>query len=116
MAQKKLPSSPADLRLRVDPDHVDLTISDQCELLGLPRRSYYYDPVPESPENLKLMRFIDEQYLKTPFYGSRRMTAQLQREGHLVNRKRIQSLMDFQCFGLSYSQVAVGRTVLSYRP
>ncbi len=96
--KKKLPSSPADLRLWVDPDHGELTITDQCELLGLPRRSYYYEPVPESPENLKLMRFIDEQYLKTPFYGSRRMTAQLQREGHVVNRKRIQRLM--QLMGL----------------
>jgi putative transposase len=86
------------LRLWVDPDHGELTITDQCELLGLPRRSYYYDPVPESPENLKLMRFIDEQYLKTPFYGSRRMTAQLGREGHVVNRKRIQRLM--QLMGL----------------
>ena len=65
----------------------------QCELLGLPRSSYYYEPVPESEENLCLMRLIDEQYMETPFFGSRRMTAHLVRDGHAVNRKRIQRLM-----------------------
>jgi putative transposase len=61
--------------------------------LGLPRSSYYYEPAPESPENLRLMRLIDEQYLVTPFYGSRRMAAHLARAGHEVNRKRVQRLM-----------------------
>jgi len=65
----------------------------QCELLGLPRSSYYYEPAPESKENLCLMRLIDEQYLETPFYGSRRMAEHLVRAGHAVNRKRIQRLM-----------------------
>jgi putative transposase len=70
-----------------------LSIAAQCELLGLPRSSYYYDPAPESPENLCLMRLIDEQYLATPFYGSRRMAEHLARAGHPVNRKRVQRLM-----------------------
>jgi putative transposase len=70
-----------------------LSIVEQCELLGLPRSSYYYEPAPESAENLALMRQIDEQYLATPYYGSRRMTDHLVREGHSVNRKRIQRLM-----------------------
>jgi putative transposase len=70
-----------------------LSIVQQCELLGLPRSSYYYEPAPESAENLALMRLIDEQYLATPYYGSRRMTDHLVREGHDVNRKRIQRLM-----------------------
>jgi putative transposase len=65
----------------------------QCELLGLHRSTCYYETVPESAANLALMRRIDEQYLRTPFYGSRRMTAWLQREGEEVNRKRVQRLM-----------------------
>ena len=65
----------------------------QCELLDLPRSSYYYEPVPESKENLRLMLLIDKQYLEAPFYGSRRMTDCLVRQGHDVNRKRVQRLM-----------------------
>lgn len=65
----------------------------QCELLGLPRSSYYYEPVPESAENLHLMRLIDEHYLVRPFYGSRRMAQELVRAGYRVNRKRVQRLM-----------------------
>jgi putative transposase len=59
----------------------------------LSRSTWYYEPVPESAANLALMRRIDEQYLRRPFYGSRRMTAWLRREGESVNRKRVQRLM-----------------------
>ena len=45
----------------------------QCELLGLNRATWYYEAAVESEENLCLMRLIDEQYLRTPYYGSRRM-------------------------------------------
>lgn len=65
----------------------------QCELLGLARSSYYYEAVPESAENLHYMRLIDEQFLRTPFYGSRRMTVWLQAQGYALNRKRVQRLM-----------------------
>lgn len=65
----------------------------QCELLGLPRSTFYYAAVPESAENLALMRLIDEQYLRTPIYGSRRMQLWLSKQGHEVNRKRVQRLM-----------------------
>lgn len=77
----------------IEPGHPDLSIAAQCELLGLPRSSYYYEPAPESAENLRLMRLIDEQYLATPFFGSRRMAKHLVRAGQRVNRKRIQRLM-----------------------
>jgi putative transposase len=70
-----------------------LSIRHQCELLALNRSSYYLAPATESEENLRVMRRIDEQFLKTPFYGSRRMTASLQRGGETVNRKRVQRLM-----------------------
>ncbi len=65
----------------------------QCELLGLPRSSFYYEPAGQTPENLRLMRLIDEQYTACPFYGSRRMAAWLQGQGEAVNRKRVQRLM-----------------------
>lgn len=80
-------------RRAIEPDHPHLSIERQCELLGLARSSYYYEPVPESEENLLLMRLLDEQYTRTPFYGSRRMTAWLQTQGYAVNRKRVLRLM-----------------------
>jgi putative transposase len=71
----------------------DPSIARQCELIGLNRSSFYLRPAVESEENLRLMRLIDEQFLKTPFYGSRRMTASLERSGETVNRKRVRRLM-----------------------
>jgi putative transposase len=70
-----------------------LSISRQCELLSIHRSGLYYQPVGESEENLLLMRKLDEQYLLTPYYGVRRMTAWLRRQGFLVNGKRIARLM-----------------------
>jgi putative transposase len=84
----------ADLkRPLVEPDDPHLSIRRQCELLGLNRSSYYLMPATESEEDLRLMRLIDEQFLRTPFYGSRRMTASLERAEETVNRKRVQRLM-----------------------
>jgi len=65
----------------------------QCELVGLNRSSLYYEAAPESALNLTLMRLMDEQYLQTPFYGWRRMTAWLQRQGYEVNHKRVRRLL-----------------------
>ncbi len=65
-----------------------LSIARQCDLLGLARSTCYYQPVGETVENLALMRWIDEQYTKRPFYGSRKL-AKLSG----TNRKRIQRLM-----------------------
>jgi len=70
-----------------------VSVSRQCRLLDLSRSSVYYKPVEMAPQDLLLMRLIDEQYLKTPFYGSRSMTLHLQRLGYQANRKRIQRLM-----------------------
>jgi len=82
-----------DCRALVDWGHAELSIRRQCELLGLSRSSLYYHGAEESETNLCLMRLIDEQYLRTPFYGSRRMAVWLQGNGHAVNRKRVQRLM-----------------------
>jgi putative transposase len=77
----------------IERDHTELSIRRQCELIGLNRSSFYYQPVGESEYNLMLMRLIDEQYTRTPFYGWPRITARLRREGHTVNPKRIRRLM-----------------------
>ncbi len=80
-------------RSLVEAEHPQLSIYRQCELLGLARASYYYEPASESKENLTLMRLIDQEYTRCPFYGSRRWTAWLGGQGHEVNRKRVQRLM-----------------------
>lgn len=77
---------------KIDRSH-QLSISRQCELLGVPRCSFYYKPIPESEFNLQLMHEIDKQYLHTPSYGSRLMTGHLKKLSYEVNRKRISRLM-----------------------
>ena len=70
-----------------------LSLTRQCQLLGLSRSSLYYQPATDNTEDLALMALIDRQFLETPYYGSRKMTAWLRREGHVVNRKRVRRLM-----------------------
>jgi len=77
----------------IEPEHPSLSIMRQCELLGIARSSYYYQPVPVSEENLLFMRLLDEQYTRTPCYGTRKMTAWLNQQGYPVNRKRVTRLL-----------------------
>jgi putative transposase len=77
----------------VEPSNPDISILRQCELLGLPRSSYYYQPKGESPLNLRLKRLLDEQYTRTPFYGSPKMTEWLKGQGYQVNHKRVERLL-----------------------
>lgn len=70
-----------------------ISISRQCQLLGIHRSGLYYAPVTEKEDNLKYMRLLDEQYLSTPFYGVRRLTRWLRKKGFRVNRKRVKRLM-----------------------
>ena len=77
----------------IEADHRGISIQCQCELVGLARSSYYYEPRPESELNLLLMTLLDEQFMKTPFYGVPRMTQWLVRKGYGVNEKRIARLM-----------------------
>jgi putative transposase len=84
----------ADLkRPLVEPENPHLSIRRKCQLLGLSRSTYYLGPATASEDDLRLMRLIDQQFLRTPFYGSRRMTAFLERSGETVNRKRVRRLM-----------------------
>src|SRR5260370_2099144 len=65
----------------IDPGHPRLSVVRQCELVSISRSSFYREPTPESAENLVLMRLIDEQFLETPWYGSRQMARHLRRNG-----------------------------------
>jgi putative transposase len=73
---------------------INISLCRQCDLLRIHRSGLYYTPVAETPEILLLMRLIDEQYYKTPFYGIRRITAWLRHLGYPVNRNRIKRLME----------------------
>ena len=77
----------------VESEHPRLSIVRQCELVSISRSSYYGPVAGESPLNLALMRLLDEQFLQTPWYGSRQMARHLRRLGHAVGRKRVRRLM-----------------------
>jgi len=77
----------AEKRDCIEPAHPELSVARQCELIGLPRSSYYRQGggQTESEENLALMRLIDEEYTRHPFYGSRQMRNVLRRQGYRIN-------------------------------
>lgn len=77
----------------IEPNHPRLPVIRRCVLVGIGRSTYYGGPRVESPENLVLMRVIDEQFMETPWYGSRQMARHLRRHGHAVGRKRVRRLM-----------------------
>lgn len=92
--KKKLSISIESKRKMIEENHPDLSVRRQCELLGLNRSTYYQRPDQESDLNLQSMRMIDEEDMKAPFYGYRKMTERIQRQtGADVNRKRIARLM-----------------------
>ena len=76
----------------IEADHPRLSIAPQRALVSIARSTFYRE-APETAVNLDLMRRIDEQFLETPWYGSRQMTRHLRREGHAVGRKRVRRLM-----------------------
>ena len=77
----------------VEPANKHLSIQTQCQLLSISRSGWYYEPKGEPPLNLTLMRLIDEQFLATPYYGSRQMARWLRRQGYDVGRHRVRRLM-----------------------
>ena len=77
----------------IDPNNKKLSKSRQCEMLDISRSSTYYKFCRNNDLDLMLMRLIDEQYLKTPCWGSRSMRNHLKRLGYKINRKRVQRLM-----------------------
>jgi putative transposase len=103
----------------VEVAHPQLRIARQCELLGLSRSSFYYEPATETAENLLFMQLIDRQYTAQPVYGSRRMAVWLQGQGYEVNRKRVRRLMRLMGLEAIYpkpnlSAPAAGHKVFPY--
>jgi putative transposase len=105
-----LPDSIDFKRKCIEPGVPRLSVRRQCELLGLNRSSWYYRPAGESAENLQWMRRIDEQYLKTPFYGSRKMAAELG-----IDRKRAQRLMRLMGLEAIYPKPHLSRNDAEHR-
>ena len=109
-----MPRSAEVKRQCVDPEHDLLSVSRQCQLLGLARSSWYYEPRGESGENLELMRAIDRLYTKRPFLGTRKI-----RNLFHINRKRAQRLMgllglEAACPKRSTSRPAPGHKIYPY--
>lgn len=77
----------------IEPGHPHLSVARQCALVSMGRSTFYRAAALETAENLLLMRLLDEQFLETPWYGSRQMTRHLRRLGHAVGRKRVRRLM-----------------------
>ena len=87
-------------RLKVKRENTSLSMTRQCSLLNIHRSGLYYKPVGETQYNLELMRMIDEQHMKRPWYGVPRMTTWLREDmGHIVNHKRIERL--YKLLGIS---------------
>jgi putative transposase len=80
-------------RQMIEPEHPQLSVMRQCELVSISRSGFYHRSAGETPLNLELIRLIDAQFLETPWYGARQMARHLRREGYAIGRKRIRRLM-----------------------
>ena len=103
----------------MDPDHADISVRRQCELLAVNRSGLYYQPCGESAETLHPKRLIDEEYTRRPFYGSRRMRQWLQERGYRVGRHRVRRLMELLGLQAVYpkprlSQAGEGHRIYPY--
>ncbi len=106
-------------RAMIDREQPQMSVVRQCALLNISRSSLYYHPSEASAEDLELMARMDRQYLKTPFYGSRRITVWLRTQGYQVNRKRVRRLMQLMGLEAIYrrpntSKPAPGHKVYPY--
>ena len=102
-------------RLWIQPQHQQLSIQRQCQLLGLASASYYYQPQPESAENLSYLRWLDEEYTRHPFYGVRKMTFQLQQQGNTVGPKRVRRLLRMMGLMAVYPKPRLSFNPLAHR-
>ncbi|MCC5023767.1 MAG: IS3 family transposase [Candidatus Synoicihabitans palmerolidicus] len=100
-------------RSMIETEHPKLSVARQCELWELPRSTYYHHPKPPKEADLALMKQIDEIYLESPFFGSRQMTRWLQREGHVVNRKRVRRLMGLMGLTAIYPKPSLSKKAAS---
>ena len=94
----------------IEPEHPRISTARQCQLLGLPRSTYYHQPKPTPADDLALMCTIDQVYLAHPEFGSRHMTRWLRRQGYQINRKRVRRLMRLMCLEIGTGS---GRNMLT---
>jgi len=99
----------------IEPKHRKISVRRQCQLLVLPRSSLYYLTQPESDEDLRLMREIDELHLLYPFFGSRQLTRWLRRQGEVINRKRVRRLMRLLGLETIYRKPNLSRANAAHR-
>jgi len=99
----------------IEPDYKPLSILRQCELLGINRSGCYYEPRPETELNLTIMRLLDEQYLRTPFYGIRRLHHYICSRGYDVNIKRIRRLTGLTGLETIYPKPNISRPLKGHK-
>jgi HTH-like domain len=109
LAAKKRATPLRAARTLIDPTYAPISVARQCALLEVPRSTWYYHSRGESAENLALMRLLDEQYTRTPFYGIRRMTAWLCQQGYPVNPKRVSRLLRLRGIEAIYPKPRLSR-------
>ena len=102
-------------RVMVDREHPALSTVRQCALLDISRSSLYYRRKGTSQDDLAVMNQVDQQYLATPFYGSRRMRVWLSKQGHQVGRKRVQRLMRTMGFAAIYRRPRTSNPGLGHK-
>jgi putative transposase len=102
-------------RALVERANPELSVSQQCRLLAVPRSTVYRQPATVSAEDLAIMALIDRQYLARPYYGSRRMAAWLPTQGHVVNRKRVQRLMRLQGLVAIYQRPNTSKPAVAHK-
>ena len=91
------------------------SLRQQCQWVELHRSVYYYQPVAVAPEDLVLMRLLDEQYLLTPYYGYRKMQLVLAQAGYHVNHKRVRRLMHVVGIETIYAKVNTSKPAIGHR-
>jgi putative transposase len=107
--------SRAERRALVERENPGLPVSQQCRLLAVSRSSIYRQPAAVSEEERTIMALLDRQYLARPYYGSRRMTACLATQGHVVNRKRVQRLMRLMALMAIYQRPSTSNTAAAHK-
>jgi putative transposase len=78
----------------IETEHEKLTIEKQCELVGISRSGYYYEPEIASKKTLSLVNIVDETYTRYPFFGTRKMASYLKRNGYEIGRKRVKTIYE----------------------
>ena len=96
--------TPEEKKRFIDIGSEELSVRDQCLVLGINRSSLYYKPVSISEETIRIMNILDEQYTKTPFYGVRKMVETLNRVGHEVGKEKVQALLRKMGLNAVYSK------------